>query len=619
MNTTFLLLGLLKAPAWAGPGTALVGVEPGAWAHLHPAAEAMGGHAQGCFHAAGVCALHFDGDPPLEVLGALPGVRYVEADALMDLAPGPVLLPDPGASGAAPPSDAQGTADCPDLWELTLLDAEGLWQTASGADAPVVAIQDSGFLTSHVELSGRIAGGYDYGDGDDTPEVSWSAGVPGHGTFIAGLIAAVPDNNVGRAGLAPDAQLNLQKIADRTGALYFSYAVDAMADLAEGDLGVGVLSYSIASSSTIQSFDDAIDALGDADILMVAAAGNCGTADCADGDNDRFPLYPANHAGDHVLSVAGSTRDDDFNPYSHYGRSTVDLAAPGVDICSLGVGNDRAFTTAAGTSYAAPLVAAAAALVRGEHPGLTAVETARIMRASALDTAGLADRVRSGGRLDPQAALNTALPRLTEPAPLSFDGEGTLGLQVGNPGAEGQGLLLIFHDPALELTPLEGWTGTTLGPGARFTLPDAGTITLADTATILDGTLARHSAETLVVRVRGLAEGSFPMQVRLVASSAGADYLNAPYDQGEADPTGFLAWTVDVRVTEAWGEPVDTSPPSDSDVDTDAPPDDTDASTDDSGPPVNPPGGGRCGCGGGSGGGFALALAAAALLRRRRG
>ena len=236
-----------------------------------------------CFKRARFCVVEAPGlsEENLRSLRALPGVRYLEADRPMDLAP------------RAEPPNAIGTKDCPDPWELDAIRATEAWAVVDGSDAPVIAVQDTGFLTSHVELDGRISGQFDYGNWDTNPEVEWASTVPDHGTFIAGMLVADPDNGLGRAGVAPYAKLNLQKIADNSGALYYSYAASAMADLADGDLGVRVLNYSIGSSSYTQSFYDAVAALEDVGILLVAAAGNCASAHCSDADNDANPMYPA--------------------------------------------------------------------------------------------------------------------------------------------------------------------------------------------------------------------------------------------------------------------------------------------------------------------------------------
>ena len=548
-----------------------------------------------CLANVPVCMLEFQAPPNLDALSALPGVRYAEADALMQWVP-PAELP-------APPWDGSGTEDCPDLWELELLGAESLPFT--GVNAPVVAIQDSGFLIGHEDLgSAKVSGKYDYGDGDTNPEVSWSSGVPGHGTFIAGIIAATDDNEVGRAGLAPKAKLNLQKIADSSGALYFSYAVNAMNDLADGDLGVRVLNYSIAGSSYSAAFQDAVATLGQADILLVAAAGNCGSADCWDANNDDYPLYPANFSGNHILSVSGSTQDDEHNSWSHYGANSVDLAAPGVSICSLGVNSTTEYYSAAGTSYAAPLVAASAALVLEAHPDLSAVDVARVLKASAQDVAALRDYT-AHGRLSVENALNTAVPGLDGLSPGNFASLGSWSFNVENRGAEGEASILILHPDSVRLTPQNGWSLLPFSAGEAIELPDAGLWTATESGSLLTGVLPEHSQRTLSLDLRSSVAAEQPFSLRLALSSAGADYLNAPFGEGERDASGYLALESTWTFSEAYiGDTADSA---------------VDTGTQDTG---LPPEEGCGGCSGVAGGGpwlFSGLLTGLLLLRRRRG
>jgi hypothetical protein len=592
---------LLIPAALAGPGTLMVGFD-------HPRRiddiAAHGGIIRGCYPRARLCVIDYPPQtpPPVMALQGVEGVRYVEVDT---------LIPQGQQSI---PADAAGTDDCPDLWELDEINAADAWAVAQGDDAPVVAIADSGFLTSHEELVGRISGQFDYGNSDPYPEVEWSSGVPGHGTFIAGIIAADSDNGVGRAGIVPNGRLNLLKIADDSGALYFSYAVSALADIAEGDLGIRVVNYSIASSSDSSAFRDAVSALADADILMVAAAGNCGSANCSDANNDDDPLYPASYTFDHVVSVAGSTSGGGFNTYSHYGPSSVDLAAPGVSLCSLSVSGDASYTTAAGTSYAAPIVAGVAALLLEAHPDLTTTELARVLRASAAPSSAWAQRVISGGVLDAGAALDTAVPRLTQPTDTAIDGTGVLDVVMRNVGAAGEGALLIGHGAGFAITDAGDWSVQSYAPGDVLTLPDAGAVTMTGSGTLLSGDLPSHRATTLALTLSGRQSGSWPITARLIASSGGADYLNAPYNTGSADETGFLALSATVTVSGVapadTGEPgdsgaVDSGEPGDSGVDARPPRDDGD----------DEPAG--CGCAS-AGGGAGWLLAVLLVGYRRR-
>ncbi len=578
-------------------------------------AEALGGRVERCFERARICILRFPGqvEPPLTELQAVPGVRYAEQDRLME----GISRPLPPSS-PLPPSDAEGTDDCPDQWELETIGAMEAWERVDGTWAPVVAVQDSGFLTDHIELEDRISGQWDYGNDDTDPELEWGSSVPAHGTFIGGVIAGDPDNGRGRSGVAPYGRLNLQKIADDDGDLYFSYAVYALGDLADGDLGVRVLNYSIAGSSYTSSFYDAVAALEDVGILMVVAAGNCGSAHCSDADNDANPMYPGSFSFDHIVTVASSTRDDGFNSYSHYGQYSVDLAAPGEDICSCGAYGNDDFYTSGGTSYATPLVAASAALLVEAHPDLTPTELARVLRASAEDLPAWEDKVRSDGRLDLGAALATAVPRLDEVADVAIDGEGTLSIGLDNAGDPGEAWLVLEHPDAFDVARVrdaasgETWELTRFEPGDAPELPDAGGSEVPDGArlAVAHGPVGEHASAALQLTLRGREVGSWDASARIAMVSDGADYLNAPYDTGGLDSTGFLALGFQVRVTEISADTglSDTAPPPDTEepVDSD-PPTDTG---------VFDPGG--CGCGGGGPAGLWLLLMGLGFVRRRR-
>ncbi len=580
-----LLGALLPAVALAGPSTLIVGYEDDdARDGLDAPAAALGGRIERCFDGARVCLIEATRpERAASALARLPGVRYVEHDR--------PILPAPPLPSTAGRDDSEGTGDCPDLWELDAVGAADAWAIADGTWAPVVAIQDTGFLLTHEELTDRVSGTWDYGSGDPNPEVEWDSGVPAHGSFIAGMLSADPGNGVGRAGLAPYGQLNLQKIADNDGELWFSYAIAAMDDLADGDLGVRVLSYSIAGPSWTQGFSDAVAALEPVGILLVTAAANCGSPSCADADNDANPVYPGSFSYEHIVTVASSTRDDELNPYSHYGAWSVDLAAPGVDLCSLGVYADDDYYTAGGTSYATPLVAATAALLLEANPDLSTTELARVLRASARETVGLQGLVRSGGVLDAAAALRTAVPRLAPPPATSVDGEATLDLVLVNAAAEGDGCLVLTHPEALEFAAAlepggQCWERTSVGPGEPIELLGAGEVTIdADRLTRFCGPVPAHGATLLELVVRGRAVGSWWTSVRLALTSEGADYLNAPYAEGEADPTGFLAWPAVVTVqqtTAAQDDPCAPEPDDDDAVDDDdSATDDDDSATDD--------------------------------------
>ncbi|MCP4806262.1 MAG: S8 family serine peptidase [Proteobacteria bacterium] len=571
--------------AHAGPNTAMVGFDADPERLLEvPTISTR------CFRRARFCVMEFDRAPPIDTLAAIEGVRYAERDVLLD--------------GVSAYEDADGTTDCPEVWDLDAISAPAVWE-AGVVDGPVIAVADGGFLTSHEELVDRISGQYDYGDGDPVANLEWDVGVPAHGTFIASIIAANPDNGRGRAGVMPEGRVNLLKIADSSGSFYYSYAASALADVADGDLGIRAVNYSIASSSATDSFRDAVLALDEVGVLLVAAAGNCGSDSCWDADNDAHPLYPANYGYDHVITVAGSVEGGGFNTWSHYGASTVDLAAPGVDICAAGVLSDDSYYSAAGTSYAAPIVAAAIGLLDTAHPELTTTEVGRVLRASAVDHDDWADKTRSGGVLDVERAIATAVPRFTTPEDVTVDQAGDLELVFRNVGAAGQGTFLLFHGGEVELG------GEPFAAGDVLDLPDAGAWTATAPGTRIDVAVDAHEAGFHGVEVLGGELGTWPVTARWVVASDGADYLNAPYSGGDPDPTGFLAYSFEAEVTAVF--PTDSGTDSPTESPTDSP---MDSEPSERRPPGEKPPAG-CGCGSTSAGhGWVLVLGFFLVARR---
>jgi len=515
--------------AFAGPTTVLVGVD-----QLPPDLPVA---PRACFASSMVCLV--EGTTP-EALRGLRGVRHAAWDAPMQLAAGPSLTP---------------TSDCPDLHELQSTGVEAAWLDAYGVAAPVVAVQDAGFLTSHEDLVGRIAGGYDHGDGDADPEVTSGAGViEAHGTFIAGVIAANADA-VGRVGVVPEGQLYLQKIADSGGALFFSYAIEAMDDLVLNHPEVGVLNYSIASTNPPQAFADAVAALGNADIVVVTAAANCGVPNCFDADNDAYPVYPSSYTDDHVISVASLRPTGALDPYSHYGATSVEVAAPGGNVCSLGVGADDDYLVASGTSYATPVVAGVVALVREAFPRLTAPEVTELICASADPTAEVAGKVACGvAKADD--ALAVPVVRFGEVPPLdavgvtawvvpidslaaSTDATLTVSLPKGMTVAGGQVVTLLLPRDALE--------EVALVVEATADVSGTGTLTLE----LANGEV--HEVSVAVTGAPGVDSADTGVPSTETADTGG------PTDTDDTDDTDDTQTTTDTAATTPDPEPPGTS------------------------------------------------------------
>jgi len=568
----------LLSLAFAGPGTMLVGVDQLPW--TPPAGEL-----EACWASSRVCAVR--GATP-EALSDQPGVRYAEWDRPMQLQGGPVV---------------GGTNQCPDPHELASIEVQDVWDAGTwGVDAPVVAVQDAGFRTSHVDLLGRIAGGYDYGDDDPLPEVSQLAWVPAHGTFVAGIVAANADN-VGRTGVAPSAELFLQKIADSNGALFFSYAIDAMDDLVAAHPEVGILNYSIAASNPPVAFDDAVQALGDADILLVAAAANCGYPNCFDADNDQYPIFPSSYPYDHVVSVASLRPDGSLDPYSHFGATSVELAAPGADVCSLDVDSDTDTTTSSGTSYATPVVAGTAALVREAFPRLTAAEVVEALCYGAEVTGATTGKVACGALSAPGATTLPVVDLLGSPD-VTVDGSGTFTLGLDSRGAAHDAELVLVLPASLVTAP----------GGSRVTVAVPADATV-DVDVVLEavGTGSDTATWTLTLPSGEVLDGSFTVDAvePTTPTPTGVDTGTDTVDDTGVDSAIDTATPTPPTATADTGGPPGTTPPTDTGT--------AGSADDEVGPLEGKHGDGGCGCSSGSGaGGLGLGLLALVLVRRRR-
>jgi thermitase len=197
----------------------------------------------------------------------------------------------------------------------------------------------------------------------------------GHGTHVAGTIAGIANNGRGVAGVAFDSPLAICKAL--SGPLGQGTTADVASCITwEADRGVKVLSMSLggAASTTLQ---DAVRYAASRDVLIVAAAGNDGSA---------TPNYPA--AYDEVVSVAATDSRDVRATFSN-ANADVEIAAPGVNVLS--TYNDGGYRVLSGTSMATPHVSGVAAVIRTRNPTFTAVQARSKLDAS-VDDKGAAGR-----------------------------------------------------------------------------------------------------------------------------------------------------------------------------------------------------------------------------------
>ncbi|HEX6020796.1 MAG TPA: S8 family serine peptidase [Solirubrobacter sp.] len=323
--------------------------------------------------------------------------------------------PDRKVYAAAAPSYFSWTS----LWGLenatdTDIDALSAWEHSLGTGT-VVAVVDTGIKSDHVDLAPQIVeGGFDFVDGDPDPEDG-----NGHGTHVAGTIAATGASPSPVIGVAPEAKILPLRALDNNGEGFTSDIVAAF-DYA-GDLGVRIVNASLAADGE----DPAIDAViaEHPNTLFVVAAGNEGH----DNDVPAEASYPCASPQANILCVGASDRYDQraiFDPWdpqysSNFGAATVDLFAPGRSIRSTTFNGYWGYMS--GTSMAAPHAAGAAALALAARPDATAAQLKAALMISVDATDAFHGLSVTGGRLNAGAAvtaINGPLPTPTpEPTP----------------------------------------------------------------------------------------------------------------------------------------------------------------------------------------------------------
>lgn len=230
--------------------------------------------------------------------------------------------------------------------------AANAWETSTGSSGTVLAVLDSGVDYTHEDLAANMwhnlqetpgdgldndGNGYmddihgiDTGESDSDPMDE-----TGHGTQVAGVMAAVGNNEKGIAGVNWQARILPVKIEDADGNFTDSAIIEALSyvtALKQRGVPVRAMNASWGGNDYSQPLKRAIEEAGEAGILLVVAAGNGGYS------NDEVANYPSSYDLWNVISVAASKTDDQLASFSNYGRTTVDLAAPGEWIASTAMG-----------------------------------------------------------------------------------------------------------------------------------------------------------------------------------------------------------------------------------------------------------------------------------------
>ncbi len=273
-----------------------------------------------------------------------------------------------------------------------LLGAPAAWDVTTGSASVIVAVVDTGVSLSHPEFAGRILPGWDFVNSDSDPSDD-----QGHGTHVAGIIAAAMSNGLGTTGLAPNVSILPVKVlsAAKSG----TWANVALGIRYAADHGARVINLSLGGTTPSTALLDAIRYALNKGALVVAAAGN---------QSSSAPFYPAYY--EEVVAVSATDEYDAYWSISNYG-SWVDISAPGSSIWSTywTASNPAAFSFMSGTSMAAPHVTGLAALIWSVNASLTPAEVRTIIQNTATDkgTAGF-DPYYGWGRINVAAAVQAA-------------------------------------------------------------------------------------------------------------------------------------------------------------------------------------------------------------------
>lgn len=375
-------------------------------------------------------------------LRALSAVEFVEPNYLI-------------SAGQAGPDDAR----LAEQWALSNtgqnggtagsdIGAPAAWRSATGSPQTVVAVIDGGIDFTHPDLAAnrwanareRENNRDDDNNGlvDDLRGWDWVArnnritDPGGHGTAVAGIIAAEGNNGEGVAGVMWRAGLMSLRVLDAAGTGDVAAAVEAI-DYAVEE-GAHVINLSWGTGGESAALREAVERAGRRGVLVVCSAGN-------DARNvDGAPYYPASFKLPNVVAVAATDNGDRLTAWSNWGTLAVSVAVPGNDILTTQAGGG--YRTVTGTSAAAPLVSGIAGLTKSSRPAAGAADLRAAITNGARRVAGLDGVVAARGVANSAGAIQ-ALGEMTLVGGNGLGGSGNNengnGSGSGNGGGNGQG------------------------------------------------------------------------------------------------------------------------------------------------------------------------------------
>ncbi|MDA1190777.1 MAG: S8 family serine peptidase, partial [Candidatus Poribacteria bacterium] len=312
---------------------------------------------------------------------AVPGVRWAEPNRLMRTLQNEVAPNDPAFA---------------EQWNLPVLEMTRAWAIERGSSSVIVAVVDTGAAMNHPDLADQLwtnpgeipkngidddrngyiddAHGWDFvdaptasGTGDFRDQDADPSDESGHGTHVAGIVSAKPDNGVGIAGVAWNCKLMVVRtgFASRGSGTLLQEDDSAAGVIYAAENGAAVINMSWGDERGSQLLRDTMRYAASLGVALVAATGN---------ESDESVLYPAGFP--EVISVTASEKDNQAAYFAN-ANAEAEIAAPGISILSLSL--DGGTRLLSGTSMATPHVVGVIALMRSRRPSLTVAEIRRIL------------------------------------------------------------------------------------------------------------------------------------------------------------------------------------------------------------------------------------------------
>jgi subtilisin family serine protease len=412
------------------------------------------------------------------------------------------------------------------------------WDIVSGGKEVLIAVIDTGVDYNHPDLQGRIwmnpgeapangvdddqngfvddIRGWDFAGASENNPVADNDPMDkdGHGTHVAGIIAAQRNNGIGVAGIFSKARIIVLKVqADDSGTMNDFDIIHAI-DYARAK-GARIINCSFGGESPSRSEYEAFEDLKNAGILAVCAAGNDGLSMDDAGTQKTYPAFYAHSTDpsypplDNIISVAASDQNDFLASFSDYGKNSVDVMAPGVNIYSTCLSGT--YCSKQGTSMATPHVTGIAGLILSQNPALTYAQVKSAILDHVDPLSSVADKLIYGGRVNAFSALSS----IRMPGDLTGDGriqlgDLILGLQIlsgMSPIFASNGAADVNKDSRIGLeevifilqwmADLRGNSPPVLSKIGNKTIPESMTISFTISATDEDGDTLTYSASGL--------------------------------------------------------------------------------------------------------------------------